>query len=166
MDERLRRLERLAATGDCAARLEWRRALAQAGLPDPDADDLNAPLTEAELYQLDYDEIFWHRTTALRFGWDMEPRAGICKAHHKWGHRGFNPNSKRKTLRTHRDGSRSVYRLRDETYEEVEQDKSSHARRRKKRFGGKEHRRREWSYNPETERYKSWCVITKPHLDD
>ena len=63
------------------------------------------------------------------------------------------------------DGSRKEYRLRGD-HEGVEQDTSAHTRRRKKRFGGKETRRREWSYNPETERYKSWCVITYPRLDE
>ena len=162
MDDQIRRLERLAATGDYAARLQWRHALVRAGFPDPDAPD---PLTEWDEVQSRYDDLAWQRTTAGRMGWDYEPRSGCGKAHHTWGHRGWNPNSKRKTMRTHRDGSRKDYRLRDESHEDaVEQ--APHERRRKKRFGGRETRRREWSYNPETERYRSWCVITKPRLDE
>ena len=36
----------------------------------------------------------------------------LFKAHHDWGHKG-SKNSKRKTLRTHRDGSRRDFRLRN-----------------------------------------------------
>ena len=164
MDEEIRRLERLVATGDYAARQQWRVAVMRAGYPDPDEDALG-PLTEWEEIQKDYDEIFWHRTKALRFGWDMEPRAGICKAHHTWGHRGWNPNSKRKTVRTHRNGSRNSFKIRYQRDEEVTEE-TPHERRRKKRFGGKEHRKRKFSYNKETERWGAWWEITKPDLDD
>lgn len=154
MDNDIRRLERLAATGDYEARQRWKAALARAGYPDPDEEELNAPLTEAEEAQAAYDEIFWHRTKALRFGWDMEPRAGICKAHHTWGHRGWaNRNSKRKTLRTHRDGSRGDFQIRDPK-EETPRDESPTARRRRKRFAGRDRLYgREWLWNPETRRY-------------
>jgi len=166
MDEQIRRAERAAATGDPEAVALWIRLCARMGLHFRDFPRTSEELTDAEEVQADYDDIFWHRTTALRMGWDWEPRAGLYKAHHTWGHRGWGEkNGKQKTLRTHRDGSRKNYRLRNPKTSETE-DETARARRRKKRFGGKEHRRQEWSYNPETERFRSWCVITKPNLDE
>lgn len=167
MDDNIRRLERQAASGDYEARLRWKAALARAGYPDPDEEELNAPLTEAEEAQAAYDEIFWHRTKALRFGWDMEPRAGICKAHHTWGHRGWkNRNSKRKTLRTHRDGSRGDFKIR-QAEEETPQDETSTTRRRKKRYGGREHRCGvDWYQNQRTGRWRVVYRYGTPDLDE
>ena len=162
MDDHIRRLERQAATGDYVARQQWKAAVIRAGFPDPDDA---GPLTEWEEIQKDYDDLAWQRTTAGRMGWDYEPRSGCGKAHHIWGHRGWNPNSKRKTMRTHRSGSRKNYKLKGLRNEETVEE-TARTRRRKKRFGGRETRRREWSYNEETKRYRSWCVITKPNLDE
>lgn len=163
MDEHLRRLERQAATGDYAARQQWRAAVMRAGLPDPDAV---GPLTEWEEIQKDYDQIFWHRTTALRFGWDMEPRGGICKAHHTWGHRGWNNrNAKRKTLRTHRDGSRKNYKIKSEK-DETTVEETARSRRRKKRFGGREHRSYDWVRDEETGRWRIVYRFHEPNLDE
>jgi len=168
MDDYIRRLERqAAAAGDYVSRQQWKAALERAGLPDPDEEALKAPLTEWEETQKHYDDLAWQRTTAGRMGWDFEPRSGCGKAHHTWGHRGWNNrNSKRKTTRTHRDGSRKNFRLRDEV-DEVERDEAPHERRRKKRFGGREHRcSSEWVQDQQTER---WRVIYKfgvPDLSD
>lgn len=131
MDDYIRRLERLAATGDYQAHQRWRTELIRAGFPDPD----DSRLTEWEEIQKDYDDLAWQRTTAGRFGWDFEPRSGCGKAHHVWGHRGWNNrNSKRKTTRTHRDGSRKNYKIRHPKTEDIAEE-TTHARRRKKRFG-------------------------------
>jgi hypothetical protein len=93
----------------------------------------------------------------------LEPRSGCGKAHHTWGHRGWNNrNAKRKTTRTHRDGSRKNYRLKEPRGSREET--VIHARR-KKRFGGKEHRKREYSFHPVTGRFNAWWEITKPDLD-
>lgn len=116
MDEQLRRLERLASSGDYYARVQWKTALLRAGLPDPDAMALAGPLTLAEEIQEQFDDIWWHRRKCLRLDWDGDPinSGGLYKAHHPWGHRGWGAkNSKRQTLRTHRDGSRRDYQLRD-----------------------------------------------------
>jgi hypothetical protein len=162
MDEHIRRLERRAAAGDYTARQQWRVAVMRAGYPDPDDA---GPLTEWEEIQKDYDKIWWHGKPSHCWWWGEIPIGGLVKAHHTWGHRGWNPNSKRKTLRTHRDGSRKNYKIKCSHSEETVEE-SDRARRRKKRFGGKEHRKHEWSYNQETKRYKSWTTITKPCLDE
>lgn len=160
MDEHLRRLERQVATGDYAVRQDWVRALIRAGYPDPDLVDLVAPMTEAECAQEDYDDTFWHADRRYRLqlwggsenglGWycDNDFHTSLHKAHHTWGHRGWNnKNRKQKTLRTHRNSKHKSrkFRLRDpqDSDDEIETD---HARRRKKRFGGRAHR--EWRYGP------------------
>ncbi len=178
MDDQLRRAERAAATGSPEDVARFERLCGRIGLffRDRKPDEI---LSDAEETQQDYDETWWHGNTARKCGiwrysdWrhgDVDFNSAVFKAHHQWGHRGWgSKNSKRQTLRTHRDGSRRNYRLRTESHEEVEQveqAETAHARRRKKRFGGRETRKHEWSYNPETKRYRSWCKITKPNLDD
>ena len=115
MDEQLRRAERAAANGDPEAAAAWLQLCGRMGLFFRDHQP-NEILSEAEDAQLDYDDIWWHRRKCLRLDWDGDPinNGGLYKAHHKWGHRGWNNrNAKRKTLRTHRDGSRKNYRLRN-----------------------------------------------------
>lgn len=148
MDEQLRRLHRQAQRGDYQARIAWKAACERAGHPS-DLEEIAAPLTYFEEVQQDFDEIWWHAKERLRFGWDWAPRGGLVKAHHAWGHRRGDKgeNSKRKTLRTHRDGSRRCYEFRhDRPLNEAPL--SETVRRRKKRFGGRSHRqyvhRGEW----------------------
>jgi len=164
MDDYLRRLERQVATGDYVSRKRWIAALVRAGFPDPDEAALTAPLTEWEEAQKNYDDLAWQRTTAGRMGWDWEPRSGCGKAHHVWGHRGWNNrNSKRKTIRTHRDGSRKNHRLREPRGPKKET--VIHARR-KKRFGGKEHRcGYDWVENQRTGRFRAVYSYGTPDLD-
>jgi len=170
MDDYLRRLERLAATGDYVSRQQWKGALVRAGFPDPDEEALKAPLTEWEESQKHYDDLAWQRTTAGRMGWDFEPRSGCGKAHHTWGHRGWNNrNSKRKTIRTHRNGSRKNHRLRPVSHEQKIEQKieAPHERRRKKRFGGREHRYdHEWIEKQQTGRWRVVYKFSKPDLDE
>jgi len=177
MDDYLRRLERLAASGDYTSREQWKAALERAGLPDPDEEALKAPLTEWEEAQAHYDDLWWHASTPHKCGlWnhsclrhrDEDFAPSVFKAHHEWGHRCGGENSKRQTLRTHRDGSRKNYRLRDEAPdEETEQStEEPHERRRKKRFGGKEHRKRKYDFHPVTGWFYAWWEITKPDLGD
>ncbi len=113
MDEQLRRIEREALAGDPEAEILWLRLCGRVGLyfRDYPPDEL---LSEAEETQQNYDEIWWHRRKALRLDWDGDPimSGGLYKAHHSLGHKGWgSKNSKRQTLRTHRDGSRRNYRL-------------------------------------------------------
>ena len=172
MDDYLRRLERQAASGDYVSRQQWKAALERAGLPDPDLEELLAPPTEEEVAQAGYDEQWWHGNTARKCGlWgrrnfdDVDFKSAVFKAHHTWGHRGWNPNSKRKTLRTHRDGSRKNYKIKEPRSEKIEN--SPHERRRKKRFGGREHRYgREWIQNMETGYYRVVYKFSTPHLDE
>jgi hypothetical protein len=168
MDDYLRRLERQAASGDYVSRQQWKAALARAGLPDPDEEALKAPLTEWEESQKHYDDLAWQRTTAGRMGWDWEPRSGCGKAHHVWGHRGWNNrNSKRKTIRTHRNGSRKNHRLRAEAPDEEIKNEAPHERRRKKRLGGKEHRCRcDWVQDQRTGRWRVVYRYGVPDLDE
>ncbi len=80
-------------------------------------------LTEWEEVQQDFDDLWWHGNTPRKCGlwggtgidrfWDVDFRKGVFKAHLTWGHRWGGENSKRQTLRTHRDGSRKDYRLKD-----------------------------------------------------
>jgi hypothetical protein len=145
MDDQLRRLERQAMIGNNQDRTAWKVALDRAGLPDPELAALQAPLTHFEEVQQDFDEIWWHAKERLRFGWDWEPRGGLVKAHHKWGHRNGErgENSKRKTLRTHRNGSSRCYRLKQNQTEDkapLSGAAQESARRRKRRFGGRSHR--------------------------
>lgn len=148
MDEQIRRLARQVEAGNYQDRAAWKTALIRAGYGDPDLEEITAPLTYAEVVQQDFDEIWWHAAKRLRFGWDWMPRGGLVKAHHPWGHRRGHggENSKRKTLRTHRDGSRRCYKIKHE----VGPDSlalSESARRRRKRFGGRAHR--QWLYRGE-----------------
>lgn len=170
MDNQLRRIERRALAGDAEAERLWRRLCGRIGLYFRDHQP-NEILTEWEEIQADYDEIWWHRRKALRWGWDWEPMGGLVKAHHTWGHRGWNNrNSKRKTLRTHRDGSRRNYKIRhsrnEEMIEELDPKRKRSERRRKKRFGGREHRSYRWVWNPETDRFKLLWTFTEPRLDE
>ena len=120
MDDKLRRLERLAALGDPEAEAAWRRENGRRGLYFRDRQP-HETLTQWEESQEDYDEIFWHAKGPKYFAWWSgcpccqdwgRLAAKLTKAHHVWGHRWGGQNSKRKTLRTHRDGSRKNYRLR------------------------------------------------------
>jgi len=178
MDDYLRRLERQAATGDYASRQQWKAALARFGLPDPDEEALKAPLTEWEESQAHYDEQWWHGNTPRKCGlWnhscfrhrDEDFRTAVFKAHHDWGHRGWDTkNSKRKTLRTHRSSKRKArnYRLREAPLDK-EQEETSRERRRKKRFGGREHRcGYEWIENQQTGRYRAVSKFGVPNLDE
>lgn len=177
MDDQLRRAERAAATGSSEDVARFERLCGRMGLHfrDHKPDEI---LSDAEETQQDYDETWWHGNTARKCGiwrysdWshgEADFKSAVFKAHHQWGHRGFDSkNSKRKTLRTHRNGKSKArnHRIRAESREEANQNESPHTRRRKKRFGGRETREWEWSYNPETKRYRSWCKITKPCLDE
>lgn len=176
MDDQLRRLERLAATGDRASRELWKAALVRAGFPDPDEEALKAPLTEWEEAQAHYDDLWWHASTPHKCGlWnhscfrhrDEDFAPSVFKAHHDWGHRWGGENSKRKTMRTHRNGKHRSrdHRLR-ETPEKVKQDKP-HERRRKKRFGGREHRYGyDWVENQRTGRFRIVYKYGVPDLDE
>lgn len=123
MDERLRRLERQAALGDREAELRWREECKRIGLyfRDRQPDEI---LSEAEEIQEDYDEIFWHAKGPRHFSWNpacpccgdwSKWSAKLTQDHHTWGHRWGGQNSKRKTLRTHRNAKHKSknYRLRD-----------------------------------------------------
>lgn len=114
MDNKLRRAERDMLRGSPNGESDYRRMCARVGLYFKDHKPLE-DLSEWEEAQEDYDDIWWHRRKALRLDWDGDPinSGGLYKAHHPWGHRGWgSKNSKRKTLRTHRDGSRRQFRLR------------------------------------------------------
>jgi len=178
MDNELRRVERDAALGDPIAQARWIRLCARMGLFFRDFPLKKEILSEAEDAQADFDEIWWHAKRGLRCGlwgsngihsfWDVDFKPSVYKAHLSWGHKGSfgAQNSKRRTLRTHRSSKHKArnYRLRAEPHKEVEE--APHERRRKKRFGGKEHREREWNWNPKTERVEVQWTITKPRLDD
>jgi len=184
MDERLRRLERQAAAGDYYAHKAWKAACKRAGIPDPDEAALTAPLTEWEWEQQDYDDLFWHADRRYRLqlwggsenglGWycDNDFHPSLHKAHHTWGHRGWdNKNRKQKTLRTHRNGKHKSrnYRLRTKPFDEenAQETETSHERRRKRRFGGRERLYGcEWVWNPQTERYKIVYWVRIPDLDE
>lgn len=104
--------------------LRWLSIMA--GRPIKERDTTN-DLTEWESVQADFDDIWWHRKSVLslmdgvncpcciRYG--PKPKS-ILKAksmsfRSNWG----DNNAKRKTLRTHRDGSRRNYRLRPRAVE-------------------------------------------------
>jgi len=178
MDDYLRRLERQAAYGDYVSRRLWKAALEQAGIPDPDLEELLAQPTEEEVAQAGYDEQWWHGNTPRKCGlWshscfhhgDADFRTAVFKAHNDWGHRGWDTkNSKRKTLRTHRSSRRKArnYRLREAPLGK-KQEETPHERRRKKRFGGREHRYgREWIQNMETGYYRVVYKFGTPRLDE
>lgn len=120
MDEQLRRAERAAATGNPEAEAYWRRLCGRRGLffKDYVPDEV---LSEWEKAQQGFDDLWWHANTSRKCGiwkngdfWDCDFKSSVFKAHHHWGHRwAGSQNSKRKTIRTHRDGSRKSYRLRD-----------------------------------------------------
>jgi len=115
VDQHLRRLEREAADGDYDAIKAYKHALMQAGYPDPDQEELEAPPSEAELWQQYYDDMAyqgrpWKGLLSMWCG------LGCCGCVAKqakklikgkdWGFYDKQPlakNSKRKTLRTHRD---------------------------------------------------------------
>lgn len=142
MDAQIRRLERQAKLGDYEDRARWKAALERAGRPDPDVEELLAPLSHEEALQADFDEIWWHSTKRFRFGWDMDPIGGLIKAHNMGHHSNRGENSKRKTLRTHRNGSSRCYKTKCErtTREPLSAEAETAARRRKKRFGGRMHK--------------------------
>jgi hypothetical protein len=117
MDESLRRAEREAALDDYDARQRYRRMLVRSGQPDPFELEEHSWVDGV---QDGYDDLWWHGNTARKCGlwrgrdfWDCDFKTSVFKAHHRWGHDPYRgTNSKRKTLRTHRDGSRKNYRLR------------------------------------------------------
>jgi hypothetical protein len=167
MDNHLRRLERQAATGDHLARQQWKAAVIRAGFPDPDDD---GPLTEWEEIQKDYDEIFWHAKGPKHFSWssgcwccfDVSKWAvKLMQDHHDWGHRGWNNrNAKRKTIRTHRDGSSKNYRPKRK--KRKKRDLAPHEQRRKKRYAGRERlygRETRYEWDPEQERFRRSTVF-------
>lgn len=176
MDDRLRKAEReFAAIGDYES---WRRLQVELARAGYDVEsELLAPLSEVEEFQVDYDELWWHAKRGLRCGlWgsngshsfeDVDFAPSVYKAHHKWGHTWQGKeNSKRKTLRTHRDGSRKNYKIKNAKSEPAVEE-STRARRRKKRYGGREHRcDLRWVYNHLTER---WTIVYRfgvPNLDE
>lgn len=176
MDERRRRLERKAATGDYDAWVAWRQEVVRSGERDP--IELGDP-TEWEDTQDEFDDFWWHRVTSRRcrlWGssgrWrfsDVDFPSSIFKAHHTWGHSGWfdGKNSKRKTLRTHRNTKKRSrnHRLREER-SGSHQD-APHERRRKKRFGGREHRYgRDWIQNQRTGRWRIVYKFSHPNLDE
>ena len=122
MDEQLRRAERAAATGNPEAEAYWRHLCGRRGLffKDYVPDEV---LSEWEEAQQDYDDSWWHANTPRKCGlwnhgdlnhFDFDFRTAVFKTHCRWGHawKGAE-NSKRQTIRTHRDGSRKSYRLRN-----------------------------------------------------
>lgn len=162
MDAHIRRLERRARLGDYEDRARWKAALERAGFPDPDLEEIRAPLTHFEVIQQDFDDIWWHSTKRFRFGWDMDPIGGLIKAHNMGHHSHRGENSKRRTLRTHRNGSRRDHKLRPDRVEAGQPldgaaEKAAH--RRKKRFGGRMHKhyRHRGEFGP-------W--IFEPNLDE
>jgi hypothetical protein len=121
MDEQLRRAERAAATGNPEDVAHWRRLCGRRGLffKDYAPDEV---LSEWEEAQQDYDDSWWHANTPRKCGlwnrgdlghYDFDFKTAVFKAHHRWGHYYVSGNSKRQTIRTHRDGSRRNYRLRN-----------------------------------------------------
>ena len=172
MDYDLRRLERQAAAGDYASHQQWKAALKRAGVPDPDEEALNAPLTEWEENQKDFDEIFWHAKGPKHFSWSTDCfcchdaskwAVKLMQDHHEWGHRGWNNrNAKRKTLRTHRNSKHKARNHRLPSPRKAKRQDEPHQRRRKKRYGGRERLYgREWVWDPQAERYKVvyWCRV-------
>ena len=117
MDQYLRNLQRQAASGDYQARKAWIAARVRAGFPHPDKEYLSAPLSEYEHIQEDYDETFWLARPRLGVI-SMWCGIGCCGYINELATKFIKPkdftftfskmtkNSKRKTLRTHRDGSR------------------------------------------------------------
>ena len=121
MDEQLRRAERAAATGNPEAVAHWRYLCGRRGLffKDHRPDEI---LSEWEEAQEDYDELWWHTSRGRKCGlWspgdlrtgDFYFRTSVFKTCSKWGHLQGGKNSKRQTIRTHRDGSRRGYRFRN-----------------------------------------------------
>ena len=122
MDTDLRRAQRALAWSAPEDREALVRSHARVGerLRLPPDDE---PLSEWEELQEHYDDLWWHRNTPRKCGlWnhgdlrnlDFDFAPSVFKAHHTWGHTGWDDkNSKRATLRTHRDGSRRQYRLRN-----------------------------------------------------
>ena len=120
MDDQLRRAERDFFSGDPEAEERFIRACARMGIRirNHKRDEI---LTEWEEIQQIYDDQWWHGNTARKCGlWgrrnfgDVDFKSAVFKAHHDWVHWGWNNrNAKRKTLRTHRDGSRSNYKIKD-----------------------------------------------------
>lgn len=123
MDDQLRRAQRQAATGDPEAEIRYTQLCGRIGLYFRDHQP-DETLSEAEEVQQDYDDIFWHRKSVIAFKWTGYCRccydygsffaSGTVKAkdmkrRDNWG----NNNAKRNTLRTHRDGSRKNYRLKN-----------------------------------------------------
>lgn len=123
MDEQLRRAERDLTSGNPEVEERWLRYCARIGLFFRD-HKRGEILSEWEESQQDYDEIWWHRKSIKSFKW-----TSYCRCCYDYGSKYANSrvkakdmgirnnwgdnNAKRKTLRTHRDGSRRNYRLRD-----------------------------------------------------
>jgi hypothetical protein len=158
MDEELRRAEReFLSDGTPEAEERFIRYCARKGLHfrNHKREEI---LTEWEEVQADYDEIAWHARKALRWGWDWDPRGGLVKAHHTWGHRGWsNRNSKRKTLRTHRNGKHKARNYRPPKERKPKKQEAPHEKRRKKRFAGRERLygvEREWEWD------ENWRIVS------
>jgi hypothetical protein len=174
MDDYFRRVERAAAGGDPEAEILLQKLYRRCGyfFRDHKRDEI---LTEWEELQQDYDDIFWHQKGPKYFMWGGY--CSCCRDVSKWSEKlvkAHKPspkhtpkNFKRKTLRTHRDGSRKNYKLkrrRDIRTDEVSISdiKKERTRRRKKRFGGRERLYGcEWVWDSQAERYSRvyWCRV-------
>jgi len=166
MEALIREAERrFRSTGDYIAWTRYCELMLRTGYDDP--RNVEAP-TEWDEVQEDWDDLWWHRRKALCLDWDGRPinHGALYKAHHEWGHKGFiDTNSKRKTLRTHRDSKHKSrnYQL---PKERCSRDVSECARRRRKRFGGREHRyNRRWIQNEQTGRWRIVYDYSHPDLD-
>ena len=121
MDLELRRIERRMRAGEFGAEEEWRRKCGRRGLYFRDRRPAG-DLTEWEEIQADYDDIWWHRKSVktLKFtgycrcccDFNTWARKLVKAKDMAWRSNWGDNNAKRKTLRTHRDGSRRNYRLR------------------------------------------------------
>jgi len=122
MDDQLRLAERAVRAGEPGAESLWRFLCARRGLYLRDRQPPEE-LTEWEEIQADYDDLWWQRKSVVGFKWTSG-----CRCCFEYGNKFANKlvkgkdqrnrsnwgdnNAKRKTLRTHRDGSRRAYRLR------------------------------------------------------
>lgn len=177
MDESIRRIERTTS-------LDWTPEDQERLLRSYDRMglrvrifDLADALTEWEEIQSDYDDLWWHASTPHKCGlWggshsgcfrDVDFRSSVFKAHHEWRHRWGGENSKRKTLRNHRDNrSRSkAYKPRREKVN-LKEEIAPHERRRKKRYGGRGHLYSEgWVQNQQSGRWRHYWGVGTPDLD-
>jgi len=174
MDGYFRRVERAAAGGDLEAETRLQKLYRRSGyfFRDHKRDEI---LTEWEETQQDYDDVSWHAKGPKYFMWGGW--CSCCRDSSKWSSKLVKAhkatpkhtpkNFKRKTLRTHRDGSRKNYKLKRSLEADKTSTEKEHVRRRKKRFGGRERLYgREWVWNPQTERYKIVYWGRIPDLDE